>query len=89
MWSIRQHEPGWSNLENYAKLPAHQKIWLDNANLEQREISNDWVNKIIEEFSRWIVFAYKWLLGKQAILIGDAELSHIRGLIEMDMEALK
>lgn len=89
MWSIRQHESGWSRSDHYSNLPAHQKIWLDNFKVEERESSDKWLNKIVDEFSRWIVFAYKKSLGKQAVSLGDDELLHIKGLIEENKEALR
>ena len=89
MWSIRQHESGWSRSDHYSNLSAHQKIWLDNFNNEERENEDKWLNRIVDEFSRWIVFAYKKSHGKQAVLLGDDELLHIRGLIEENMEALR
>jgi len=89
IWSIRQHEPGWSRSDNYSNLPAHQKIWLDNVNNEERESSDEWLNRVVVEFSRWIVFAYKKSHGKQAVSLGDDELLHIKGLIEENMEALR
>ena len=89
IWSIRQHEPGWSRSDNYSNLPAHQKIWLDNVNNEERESSDEWLDRVVGEFSRWIVFAYKKSHGKQAASLGDDELLHIKGLIEENMEALR
>ena len=89
MWSIRQHESGWSRSDHYLNLPAHQKIWLDNFNIDERESSDEWLGKVVGEFSRWIVFAYKKSLGKQAVSLGDDELLHIKGLIEENKEALR
>ena len=89
IWSIRQHESGWSRSDHYSNLPAHQKIWLDNFKAEEHESSDEWLNKIVDEFSRWIVFAYKKSLGKQAVSLGDDELLHIKGLIEENKEALR
>ena len=89
MWSIRRHESGWSRSDHYSNLPAHQKIWLDNFKVEERESSDEWLNKIVDEFSRWIVFAYKKSLGKQAASLGDDELLHIKGLIKENKEALR
>lgn len=89
MWSIRQHKPGWSRSDHYSNLSAHQKIWLDNINNEERESEDEWLHKIVEEFSRWLVFAYKKPHGKQAVSLGDKELLHIKGLIEENMEVLR
>ena len=89
MRSIRQHGSGWSRSDHYSNLSAHQKIWLDNFNKEERENEDKWLDRIVDEFSRWIVFAYKKSHGKQAVSLGDDELLHIKGLIEENMEALR
>lgn len=89
MWAIRQQNSGWSRSEHYSNLSSHQKIWLDNFNIEKRERSDEWLNRIVDEFSRWIVFAYKKSHGKQAVSLGDDELRHIKGLIEENMEAMR
>lgn len=89
MWAIRQHESGWSRSDHYSNLPAHQRIWLDNVNIEERESLDGWLDRVVGEFSRWIVFAYKKSHGKQAVSLGDEELLHIKGLIEENMEALR
>lgn len=89
MWAIRQIDAGWSRSDYYSNLPAHQKIWLDDINFEKRETSDGWLNKIVEEFSRWIMFTYKKTVGKQAVSLGDDELLHIKALVEENREALR
>jgi len=89
MWTIRQIDAGWSQSETCSNLPEHQKIWLDDINIEAREESDGWIEKIVDEFSRWIVFTYNKILGKQAIPLGDDELLYIKSLIEQNREALR
>lgn len=89
MWSIRNHEAGWSQTEHYSHLPAHQKLWLDALWLQEREDSDDWLNKVVEEFSRWIVLTYNKLQGKQGSSWGDDELLHVKTLVEQSREALR
>jgi len=89
MWSIRNHEAGWSQTEHYSHLPAHQKIWLDNVWLQEREESEIWLNKVVEEFSRWIVLSHNKLQGKQGSPWGDEEMLHVKTLVEQSREALR
>ncbi|MDI1293271.1 MAG: type I-F CRISPR-associated protein Csy1 [Methylobacter sp.] len=87
LWQLRQLDTGWS--ANTA-LEQHQKIWLDNTNAEQREAEDDWLNKVVADFARWIVYAYIKIIGKEkAILLGDDELNHIKQLIAAYQEDLR
>ncbi len=89
MWAIRQQDPGWSRSDSYSNLPAHQKTWLDNIYIDERESSDEWISSVTNELSRWIIFTYKKQYNKQSIPLGDDELLHIKGLIEDNLEALK
>lgn len=89
MWSIRKHETGWSQTEYYSRLPTHQKIWLDDVWLQERDESDDWLKKVVEDFSRWIVLTYNKSQGKQGTSRGDAELLHVETLVEQSSEALR
>lgn len=89
MWSIRNHKAGWSQKEQYSSLPLHQKIWLDNLWLQEREDSDEWLNKIIEEFSRWIVLSHDKLQKKQGSSWRDDEMLHVKSLVEQSKEALR
>lgn len=87
LWQLRQLDAGWS--ANTA-LEQHQKIWLDNINAEQREAEDDWLNKVVADFARWIVYAYIKIIGKEkAIPLGDDELRHIKQLIAAYQEDLR
>lgn len=89
MWVVRSQTKGWSADQKYAQLLSHQKIWLDESRQEERQIDDNWFQKIIVEFARWFIAAYKKVLGKQAILLGDAELSYIKSIIEENKEDLR
>jgi len=89
MWSIRSHEAGWSQSEHYLHLSAHQRMWLDNVWLKEREESDEWLNKIIEDFSRWIVLSHNKLQNKQGSSWGDDEMLHVKSLLEQSREALR
>lgn len=89
MWTMRLHDPGWSLKEAHENLPHYQKIWLDQGNEEEREKDDAWLDKILSDFARWFVFAYEKVIGKQAILLADDELLHIKNVIEQNKEDLQ
>lgn len=89
MWSIRKIDAGWSSTKSYGKLRHHHKIWLDEIYKQDREDSDEWLNKLIDDFARWIVLSYKKSLGKQAIPLADDELLRIKSIIEIKKEALR
>lgn len=83
-WQIRQLDAGWSEKTN---LPIYQKIWLDNAFLEERENSDDWLNRVIKELAHWFFDSYKKVI-KDSELLGDEDLRHIRTVIEENQDGL-
>jgi CRISPR-associated protein Csy1 len=93
MWSVRSHEAGWSKTEYYSGLPQYQKLWLDDVWVQEREESDDWLNKVVEDFSRWIVLTYNKSQRKQGTSWGDVELSHVetfvKRLVDRNREALR
>ena len=89
MWAIRRYEGRWSAADNYARLPAYQKIWLDNVRKEERETNDEWLDKVISELARWFILAYKKVLGKKAKLLADDELAHIRKFIAQNKEGFR
>ena len=86
VWQTRQLEAGWSE---DTSLNSHQKIWLDNAHTEQRETEDDWLNKVITDFSIWFISAYTKTVGEEAIPLGDVELAHIKKIISDYQEDLR
>ncbi|MDD1606479.1 MAG: type I-F CRISPR-associated protein Csy1, partial [Methylococcaceae bacterium] len=86
VWQTRQLEAGWSE---DTSLNSHQKIWLDNAHTEQRETEDDWLNKVITDFSIWFISAYTKTVGEEAIALGDVELAHIKKIISDYQEDLR
>lgn len=89
MWSIRNHEAGWSQTEHYSHLPVHQKMWLDNRWLQERDDSDEWLNKVVEALSRWIVLTYNKVQGKHGSPWRDDELLYVKTLVEQSREALR
>lgn len=83
-WQLRQLDAGWSEKTN---LPMYQKIWLDNVFLEERENSDDWLNRVIKELAHWFFDSYKKVI-KDAELLGDEDLRHIRTIVEENQDGL-
>lgn len=50
--------------------------------------SQDWLDKVIEELSRWIRNTYEKLNISSSIKLGDDELLHIKNIIRDNKEAL-
>lgn len=71
-YQIRAGAAGWSEEETYVVLPRSQKIWLDDACMEERQ-DPSWTGEIAASFARWVVFSYEKLLGEEAVSLGDAE----------------
>ncbi|MEA1972154.1 MAG: type I-F CRISPR-associated protein Csy1 [Candidatus Cloacimonadota bacterium] len=89
MWSIRLQAQGWASADIFSQLPIHQKIWLDDANKEERETNDEWLEKVINEFNIWIKYAYKKVIGRNAVLLADDELLHIKNIIMKNEEGLR
>jgi CRISPR-associated protein Csy1 len=84
-WQFRQLDAGWSEKTS---LPMYQRIWLDDAFLDEREKTYDWLNRVIKELSHWFIDGYRKVIGKDAELLGDEELREIRTLIEENQDGL-
>ncbi|MEI7993528.1 MAG: type I-F CRISPR-associated protein Csy1 [Methylococcaceae bacterium] len=87
--AIRQLESGWSTTEHYSQLPHYQKLWLDNVHAEEREINDEWVDKVMTAIARWFVVAYEKVLGKQALFLRDDELAYIKSVVAENQEGLR
>lgn len=84
-WQLRQLDAGWSEKTN---LPHYQKVWLDNAFVEERENTDDWLNRVIKELAHWFIDGYRKVIGKDAELLGDEDLKSIRAFIEENQDGL-
>lgn len=74
--------------EKSSKLPEHQKIWLLDSNKNKRDESDEWLNTLCNEISRWIGEAYKRQI-KNPVILGTAETSYIEEIIKKNKEALR
>lgn len=79
---VRAYEPGWSNTEHYQSLPLAQRIWLDDANLEQRESQDAWLEDVVSDFARWILDTYEYLFKETYIKLSDHDLREVRGIVQ-------
>ncbi len=89
VWAIRGTEIGWTQREAYSMLSAHHKIWLDDINKEERESTDGWLDKVISEFSNWIINSYEKILGSQSVPLSNDFNRHVKKLIDIDKEALR
>jgi len=81
-WTLRQLDAGWSEKTS---LKQYQKTWLDSAYKAQREADDAWLNEVINEFARWIIFAYEKSIGQGAL---NTEMLSIKALITEQKEGL-
>lgn len=88
-FAIRLHDPGWSDKAHYQALPMAQRIWLDDAYLEQRERSDDWLDEVAGDFARWIVNTYEYLCKDSRTKLGDDEFRELATLAEQAVAADK
>ncbi|SFI22025.1 type I-F CRISPR-associated protein Csy1 [Nitrosomonas sp. Nm34] len=86
---IRTSGAGWSQTEHYQAVPLAQRIWLDDAYLEQREQNEDWLNEVASDFARWIVRTYEYSYKDSRTKLGDHEFRELVSLVEQAITADK
>ena len=86
-WDIQNNPRGWSDREYYMQLPKHQKIWLDALYIEEREDSDAWFPKVLDEVTRWICSYIPSSMDKASNPLGDEEFLYVRSEIEVIQEA--
>jgi CRISPR-associated protein Csy1 len=86
---IRLQGPGWSGKEHYQTLPLAQRIWLDDAYLEQREQNEDWLDEVAGDFAHWIIRTYEYLCKDSRTKLGDEEFRELVSLAEQAVAADK
>lgn len=89
LWMVRHLDPGWSQSENYQQLPRYQKVWLDQLYLSERNDSTDWLDVVKHDFARWFLNTYQLLLDKNALSMGDEQLSYLKQILDDCEEALR
>lgn len=88
-FAIRATGPGWSQTEHYRDLPLAQRIWLDDAHLEQREQTEVWLDEVTGDFARWIIRTYEYLSKDSRTKLGDDEFHDLAALAEQAVAADK
>lgn len=88
IWQIRNEDTGWATRGRFRALPTYQKWILDNSYAEIREEKPEYITEFLEESARWIVFAYKKVLGKRALGMHDDEIQHFNNIVLSKREAL-
>ncbi len=89
MWAVRAVSNEQFNNET-SLLSGHQRTWLYDGLTHEREQSDEWLDKLLNEMSRWIVRTYEERIGKKkAIILGEAERLYIAEMIENNKEGLR
>jgi len=88
MWAIRSIAQEQYHADS-SRLEEHQLIWLAHEFSQEREESDQWLDKLCKELSSWIVRAYEQAIGRQAIKLGEAERMKIVDLIDLNREGLR
>lgn len=88
MWAVRSVSENQFHAVS-SSLKSHQKIWLCHDCAGKREETDDWLEKLIKEITRWLIRSYEKIFGKQAIKLGKEEQLHILAIINQNKEALR
>ena len=88
MWAVRTVSQTQFH-EKSSSLSSHQKTWLHSDFIEQRESEEQWLDKLIQEISRWFSRRYEKVLGKQAVKLGEEERLLFANIVEQNKEFLK
>ncbi|PVZ69766.1 type I-F CRISPR-associated protein Csy1 [Pelagibaculum spongiae] len=70
-----------------SQLPLWQKKWL-GVEVSKPEETNDWMDNVLEQISRWIIQGYR-KINKDHCTLGDAEIQFIHAFVEQYREALR
>ncbi len=82
-FAVRAFGIGWSRTEHYQNLPLSQRIWLDDAYLEQRQLQEDWLEEIVRAFANWILDSYELLFKRSCKQLSDYELREVKRYVEL------
>lgn len=74
-----------ASIEQYresSELPKSQVIWLCVNCIDERENSDTWLDDIIHSLTRWLNNSYSKALGDKQVLLGSAEFTEMKKMIE-------
>ncbi|RHW75047.1 type I-F CRISPR-associated protein Csy1 [Colwellia sp. RSH04] len=88
MWSVRAISQAQYHQET-SKIASHQLTWLHSDYEKERESSDQWLDKLVIEISRWISRSYEKVLARKAITLGEEERLLFANIVEHNREFLK
>jgi CRISPR-associated protein Csy1 len=88
-FQIRATGSGWSEAEHYLNLPLAQRIWLDDAKLEQRQNQDDWLKEVAAAFAKWLLDSYEYLHKDTQVKLSDDELLEVKKIITEALDSDK
>ncbi|OUS30995.1 type I-F CRISPR-associated protein Csy1 [Thalassotalea sp. 42_200_T64] len=88
MWSVRAVSQAQFHQES-SSLSNHQLTWLHRGFSDKREGSEQWLDKLVNEISRWFSRSYEKVLAKQAIKLGEEERVLFVSIVDKNRESLK
>lgn len=88
MWLVRAVANNQYHADS-SRLNAHQKIWLCEDQIEMRENSDDWLEKLLNEISTWVIRTYENRVTKQKTKLGEQERLKVVELLEQNKEAFR
>lgn len=88
MWSVRTVSTEQFHAES-SSLAQHQRTWLRSELVEEREQSDDWLDKLVAEISRWLSRSYEKIMAKQAIKLGEEEHLLFANIVNSNRESLR
>ena len=88
MWSVRLISQE-QYYEPTSKLKSYQKIWLCHEYEEAREKEDDWLDKLENEITRWLVKSYEKRVNKKGFLLGEEEKKDMAEIVHKYREMLR
>ncbi|WP_222863084.1 type I-F CRISPR-associated protein Csy1 [Marinomonas sp. IMCC 4694] len=88
MWQVRA-VASEQYIDSASQLSKAQTTWLCPQGETLREMSDDWLDEIIQSITTFVFYGYEKVLGKKAIKLGLAERKHMEKIAEENKGALR
>jgi CRISPR-associated protein Csy1 len=88
VWQIRTEPAGWSDKENFERLPMFQKVVLDSQWDSTRESHEHEIDTFIEHIVRWMLKSYRTVVGNNGFILGDEVMTYLVKHFRKDREVL-